>query len=69
MKALVNDLSGRLKKEHDVKAAAIDGFPTSQWVVADFGDVIVHLFSQDKRGFYGLEDLWSDAPRLALGGR
>jgi ribosome-associated protein len=46
---------------------AIDGFPMSQWVVADYGDVVVHLFSQDKRAYYGLEDLWSDAPRLPLG--
>lgn len=66
LKALVNELEGRLKKEHGVKAMAIDGFPMSQWVVADFSDVVVHLFSKDKREFYGLEDLWSDAPRLEL---
>ena len=45
---------------------AVDGFPTSQWIVADFSDVVVHLFSEDKRTLYGLEDLWSDAPRLAV---
>ena len=45
---------------------AVDGFPTSQWIVADFSDVVVHLFSEDKRTLYALEDLWSDAPRLAL---
>lgn len=66
LKALVNDLEGRLSKEHDVKAMAVDGFPMSQWVVADFSDVVVHLFSKDKREYYGLEDLWSDAPRLVL---
>lgn len=47
---------------------AVDGFPLSQWVVADFSDVVVHIFSKDKREFYGLEDLWSDAPRLELKG-
>jgi ribosome-associated protein len=66
LKALVNELEGRLKKEHAVKAMAVDGFPMSQWIVVDFSDVVVHLFSQDKRAFYGLEDLWSDAPRLAV---
>lgn len=49
-----------------MKPIAVDGFPVSQWIVADFSDVVVHLFSKDKRGFYGLEDLWSDAPRLSL---
>jgi ribosome-associated protein len=38
----------------------------SQWVVADYSDVVVHIFHPDKRPFYGLEDLWSDAPRLKL---
>jgi ribosome-associated protein len=45
---------------------AMDGFPKSQWIVAHFGDVIVHLFNQQKRAYYALEDLWSDAPRLKL---
>lgn len=66
LKALVGDLEGRLSKEHGVKAMAVDGFPMSQWVVADFSDVVVHLFSKDKRQYYGLEDLWADAPRLAI---
>ena len=62
----MGELEGRLKKEHSVEAMAIDGFPMSQWIVADFSDVVVHLFSEEKRGFYALEDLWSDAPRLDL---
>jgi ribosome-associated protein len=45
---------------------AVDGFPTSQWVVADYSDVIVHIFHPEKRALYSLEDLWSDAPRLKL---
>ena len=38
----------------------------SQWIVVDYYDVLVHIFHTDKRGFYSLEDLWSDAPRLEL---
>lgn len=45
---------------------AVDGFPLSQWIVADYSDVVVHIFHADKRLFYSLEDLWGDAPRLKL---
>ena len=34
------------------------------WILMDFGDIVVHLFDQDARVFYGLERLWADAPRL-----
>ena len=40
-------------------------FPASQWIVLDYMQVIVHIFHAEKRGFYALEDLWGDAPRLA----
>ena len=66
LKAILNDLEERLKKEHGVRPVAIDGFPMSQWVVADYTDVVVHIFHTEKRAYYSLEDLWSDAPRLRL---
>ena len=40
--------------------------PASQWIILDYGDVIVHLFQGEKREFYALESLWSDAKRVAL---
>ena len=41
-----------------------DGYPASQWIILDYGDVIVHLFHGAKRQFYSLENLWSDAKRI-----
>jgi ribosome-associated protein len=35
-------------------------------MLIDFGDVVVHIFHAEKREFYGLEDMWNDAPRLTL---
>ena len=67
LKAIINDLQDRLHKEHDVRPTAVDGSPLSQWVVADYSDVVVHVFQSDKRALYSLEELWSDAPRLNLG--
>ena len=49
-------------------ALSIEGKASSQWVLMDFGDVIVHVFRQDTRQHYGLERLWADAKRVAIPG-
>jgi ribosome-associated protein len=64
LKAIAGEVETKLKQDHNIRAAAIDGFPASQWIVLDYLQVIVHVFHQNKREFYSLEDLWSDAPRL-----
>jgi ribosome-associated protein len=66
LKAIVEEIQDVLRKEAGVRARRVDGFPYSQWVVADFGEVIVHVFHESKRQHYALEDLWSDAPRMQL---
>ncbi|MGA1871451.1 MAG: ribosome silencing factor [bacterium] len=47
-----------IKKDH------LEGYPNSDWILADFSDLIVHVFTDEKREFYELEHLWGDAPRL-----
>ena len=64
LKAIANEIETRLREDHSVRPVAIDGFPASQWMVLDFLQVVVHIFHQDKRAFYSLEDLWGDAPRI-----
>lgn len=46
------------------KRRSIQGYQASRWVVQDYGDVLVHIFDSDARDYYGLEDLWADAPRI-----
>jgi ribosome-associated protein len=65
LKAIAGEIETRLRQEHDIRPAAMDGFPVSQWIVLDYLQVVVHIFHRDKRAFYSLEDLWGDAPRLA----
>lgn len=43
---------------------SIEGYEGSRWVVQDYGDVVVHLFSPEAREYYRLEELWEDAPRV-----
>lgn len=66
LKAISGEIEDKLQKEHGVNPSNVDGYPSSQWMVIDYMDVLVHIFASDKRGFYALEDLWSDAPRLTL---
>ncbi len=65
LKAIAGEVEGRLKQEDGIRPVSLDGFPASQWIVLDYMQVIVHVFHQEKRAFYSLEDLWGDAPRLA----
>ena len=41
-----------------------EGAGRSDWVLLDFGDMVVHIFTEDRRAYYGLDSLWGDAPRL-----
>jgi len=44
----------------------MEGAGAAQWILLDFGDVVVHVFRTDIREHYGLEKLWSDAGRVPL---
>jgi ribosome-associated protein len=45
---------------------SLEGVATSNWILMDFGDVVVHVFRTDARGYYGLEKLWADARRVRI---
>ena len=64
LKAIANEVETRLRDDHNLRAAAVDGFPASQWIVLDYLEVVIHIFHRDKREFYSLEDLWGDAQRV-----
>ena len=55
------DLKGKGRRPLNV-----EGFRNAEWVLLDYGDFVVHVFSKDKRYFYDLERLWRKAPRLPV---
>jgi ribosome-associated protein len=65
LKAIGSEIREKLRDNLGLTAHA-DGFPASQWVVLDYGSVIVHVFRPDRRAFYDLEALWRDAPQVPL---
>ncbi|MBM3144856.1 MAG: ribosome silencing factor [Chloroflexi bacterium] len=57
--ALSEAVFDAVKKEHGLHVR-VEGASHDGWILADYGDVILHLFSPDKRAYYALEDLWSE---------
>lgn len=53
-------------KKANIRPLGVEGLDAQRWVLADFGDVILHVFDPDMRDFYDLEALWHDAPKRPL---
>lgn len=66
LKAIAGSIREKVRDATGRRPTAEDGFPASQWVVIDYGSVIVHIFHAEKRSLYGLEDLWNDARRIEV---
>lgn len=67
LKAISGAVREQIQERFGRKPLSEDGYPASQWIILDYGDVIVHLFQGEKRHFYALESLWSDARRIDVG--
>ena len=61
--AIAKHIDSELSRQ-GMHAHSIEGLPQGAWVLIDYGDVIVHIFHQDTRGYYDLESLWYDAARV-----
>lgn len=65
VQAIAEGIEVSLKQE-GVRTLGSEGYTEGQWVLLDFGEVVVHVFYQHLRDFYDLEGLWSDAPRVEV---
>jgi len=62
--AIADNILDSLKQQMNVRPLLVEGTTPGRWILLDFGDFIVHIFTEDVRRFYGLERLWGDAPNV-----
>ena len=62
--AICDEIQKRLKEEHGDRPIAIEGLSNAEWILMDYGDLVVHIFSETARAYYDLERLYRDAKRL-----
>lgn len=65
VRAIADNIITKLKEE-DINVWNVEGFEAGRWILLDFVDVVVHIFLQEAREFYGLERLWGDAPTVSI---
>ena len=63
--AICDAIVDRLAREGQ-KPGHVEGYDLGDWILIDFADLVVHVFTSETRAFYGLENLWGDAPRMSL---
>jgi len=65
-KAIHDRIHQGMKNEHGVLPRRVEGLAESRWILMDYLDVVVHVFTPDAREFYRLEQLWGEAPKRAV---
>jgi ribosome-associated protein len=65
-KAIADEVRRVLKEDHGVKARHVEGEREAEWILMDYLDIVVHIFTPQSREFYRLDRLWGEAPQQAL---
>ena len=66
-KAIHDRIHQGMKNEHGVLPRRVEGLAEARWILMDYLDVVVHVFTPEAREFYRLEQLWGEAPKRAVG--
>jgi ribosome-associated protein len=66
-KAIHDAIHQGMKAEHGILPRRVEGLAQAHWILMDYLDVVVHVFTPETREYYRLEQLWGEAPVLAVG--
>jgi len=64
--AISEEIDRALQEELHDRRLGLEGYEQSRWILLDYGDVVIHLFDEETRTYYALEDLWAQAKRVPL---
>ena len=64
VRTIVDEVERQVKVASGRSPHRVEGLSDATWVLLDYGDFLVHVFGDEARGYYDLEHLWSDAPRV-----
>lgn len=62
VRAIADAVIEQLKEQEGLRALHVEGYDHGQWVLLDYGDFLVHIFTEPLRDYYRLDRLWADAP-------
>jgi ribosome-associated protein len=62
----ISDEVERTLKASGERPNSVEGYANAEWVLMDYGDLVVHVFTDGARSYYDLDRLWRDAPELAV---
>lgn len=65
IQAIADEVGLRLKEVGE-RPVSVEGYDNAEWVLADYGDYLVHIFSEQARSYYDLERLWRDAKVIEI---
>jgi ribosome-associated protein len=65
-RAIVDEVRLRLKQDQELLPGGVEGEGAAGWILLDYLDSVLHVFTEEARRRYGLEELWRDAPRLEM---
>ncbi len=65
--SVVDEVEEQVRLQHGISPISIEGGADGRWILMDFGNVVVHVFSPEARSYYRIEHLWGDAPAIELG--
>jgi ribosome-associated protein len=68
-KAIHDAIHEGMKHDHGELPQRVEGLPQARWILMDYLDVVVHLFTPETRDYYRLEQLWGEAPTQAVGAK
>jgi|SRR5579884_789861 len=66
-KAIHDSIHQGMKSAHGVLPRRVEGLPQARWILMDYLDVVVHVFTPETRAYYRLEQLWGEAPARVVG--